>query len=69
MSTTIAEVTARLWHGLLAYAVKFGVVGLIGLVIDVALFNALRLGGSRIIQDRRGQGVAFLDEVNRELKT
>jgi putative flippase GtrA len=32
------------WEGLIAYAVKFGVVGLIGLVIDVALFNALRLG-------------------------
>lgn len=44
MSTSIAEVATRLWHGLLAYAVKFGVVGLIGLVIDVALFNALRLG-------------------------
>ncbi|MFF2274883.1 GtrA family protein [Agromyces sp. NPDC058126] len=44
MSTSIADVAARLWHGLLAYAVKFGVVGLIGLVIDVALFNALRLG-------------------------
>lgn len=39
-----AAVLARLWHGLLAYALKFGVVGLIGLVIDVALFNALRLG-------------------------
>lgn len=35
---------ARLWHGVVAYALKFGVVGLIGLVIDVALFNALRLG-------------------------
>ncbi|WP_245561698.1 GtrA family protein [Agromyces italicus] len=40
----LTELAARLWHGLLAYAVKFGVVGLIGLVIDVALFNALRLG-------------------------
>lgn len=39
-----ATALARLWHGLLAYALKFGVVGLIGLVIDVALFNALRLG-------------------------
>jgi putative flippase GtrA len=34
----------RLWNGLLAYALKFGVVGLIGLVIDVTLFNLLRLG-------------------------
>lgn len=39
-----AGLAARAWHGLLAYALKFGVVGLIGLVIDVALFNALRLG-------------------------
>ncbi|GAA1943180.1 GtrA family protein [Agromyces allii] len=35
---------ARAWDGLLAYLVKFGVVGLIGLVIDVALFNLLRIG-------------------------
>ncbi|MGQ7310494.1 GtrA family protein [Microbacterium arabinogalactanolyticum] len=34
---------ARIWHGLIAYAVKFGVVGLIGFFIDIALFNALRL--------------------------
>ena len=34
----------RLWNGVSAYAVKFGVVGLIGLVIDVTLFNLLRLG-------------------------
>ena len=40
-STTLV---GRLWHGTMAYAVKFGVVGLIGLVIDIALFNALRLG-------------------------
>ena len=44
MSTRLASAIERLWDGLLAYAVKFGVVGLIGLVIDVALFNALRLG-------------------------
>jgi putative flippase GtrA len=37
-------VLARAWDGLLAYALKFGVVGLIGLVIDVVLFNLLRLG-------------------------
>lgn len=47
--TTVAPdrqqgLAARAWHGLIAYALKFGVVGLIGLVIDVALFNALRLG-------------------------
>ncbi|WP_448809334.1 GtrA family protein [Agromyces bauzanensis] len=44
MTTRAASVLARLWHGLLAYAVKFGIVGLIGLVIDVTLFNLLRLG-------------------------
>jgi len=37
-------VLARVWGGLLAYVLKFGVVGLIGLVIDVVLFNLLRLG-------------------------
>ncbi|MGG7463956.1 GtrA family protein [Plantibacter sp. YIM 135347] len=35
---------SRLWYGIARYAVKFGVVGLIGFGIDVALFNALRLG-------------------------
>ena len=44
MSTPVGSALARLWHGLLAYLVKFGVVGLIGLVIDVVLFNLLRLG-------------------------
>lgn len=34
----------RIWRGLISYAVKFGVVGLIGFAIDIALFNALRLG-------------------------
>lgn len=46
MTTRAGTALARLWHGLLTYAVKFGVVGLIGLVIDVALFNLLRLGVS-----------------------
>ena len=44
MSNRFTSAIHRLWDSLLAYAVKFGVVGLIGLVIDVALFNALRLG-------------------------
>jgi putative flippase GtrA len=44
VSTRVGSALARLWHGFLAYAVKFGIVGLIGLVIDVTLFNALRLG-------------------------
>ncbi|WP_164863493.1 GtrA family protein [Agromyces sp. LHK192] len=38
------DLARRAWDGLIAYALKFGVVGLVGLVIDVALFNALRLG-------------------------
>lgn len=29
---------------LLRYAIKFGIVGLIGYIIDVGIFNALRLG-------------------------
>lgn len=44
MSTTVGSALAGLWHGLLAYALKFGVVGLIGYVIDVTLFNLLSLG-------------------------
>ena len=44
MTTPVGSALARLWHGLLAYLVKFGVVGFIGLIIDVALFNLLRLG-------------------------
>lgn len=44
MTSVAATALARLWHGLLAYAVKFGVVGLVGFVIDVTLFNLLRLG-------------------------
>ena len=44
MSTSTGSPLSRLWHGFLAYLVKFGVVGLIGLFIDVALFNLLRLG-------------------------
>jgi putative flippase GtrA len=44
VTTPVGSALARLWHGLLAYLVKFGVVGFIGLIIDVALFNLLRLG-------------------------
>ncbi|MGK9148871.1 GtrA family protein [Plantibacter flavus] len=34
----------RLWHGIAAYALKFGVVGLIGFGLDVLVFNLLRIG-------------------------
>lgn len=44
MPSTFRTLASRAWNGFLAYLVKFGVVGLIGLVIDVVLFNALRLG-------------------------
>lgn len=44
MASTFSGVVSRLWSGVLSYAVKFGVVGLIGMGIDVAIFNALILG-------------------------
>lgn len=44
MTVRTGDLLQRAWDGLIAYAVKFGVVGLVGLVVDVALFNALRLG-------------------------
>ena len=44
MPGTLRSLATRAWHGFLAYLVKFGVVGLIGFVIDIALFNALRVG-------------------------
>ncbi|MEA9984437.1 GtrA family protein [Subtercola sp. RTI3] len=34
----------RAWGGFLTYAVKFGVVGLAGMVLDVGIFNMLLLG-------------------------
>ena len=44
MSASLRTLASRTWHGFLAYLVKFGVVGVIGFVIDIALFNALRVG-------------------------
>jgi len=46
----------RLWHGLLRYALKFGVVGLVGLSVDVGVFNLLRLGAV-------GDGHFFSDPI------
>jgi putative flippase GtrA len=34
----------RLWELLLRYALKFGIVGLVGFFVDVGIFNLLRLG-------------------------
>ncbi|GAA0999299.1 MULTISPECIES: GtrA family protein [Subtercola] len=41
---TIKRLTQRLWDGFLTYALKFGVVGLLGMVLDVGIFNLLLLG-------------------------
>ncbi len=40
----IVKLIRFLWDRLVRYALKFGVVGLAGYFIDVAVFNALRLG-------------------------
>lgn len=44
MITRLLDLARVLWDRLVRYALKFGVVGLVGYVIDVGLFNALRLG-------------------------
>ncbi|GLI26109.1 hypothetical protein ARHIZOSPH14_03510 [Agromyces rhizosphaerae] len=44
MPASVRSALARAWHGVIAYALKFGVVGLLGLVVDVGVFNLLRLG-------------------------
>ena len=41
----LGALVSRAYHGLIAYALKFGVVGLGGYAIDVAVFNILRFGG------------------------
>jgi putative flippase GtrA len=41
---TLTGQLATLWEKILRYAVKFGVVGLIGFFLDVGIFNLLRLG-------------------------
>ena len=40
----IKAIALRAWNGMIRYALKFGVVGLIGFAIDVGIFNLLRLG-------------------------
>jgi putative flippase GtrA len=35
---------ARAWHSVLSYLVKFGIVGGLGFLLDVAVFNMLRVG-------------------------
>ena len=43
MTVTTTSVPKRIWTNLLSYFLKFGVVGLIGVGIDVGIFNLLRL--------------------------
>lgn len=43
MTTTSTSAFGRLWSNVLSYVVKFGVVGVIGLVVDVGIFNLLRV--------------------------
>lgn len=42
---SLRDLVTRAYHGLIAYALKFGVVGLLGYAIDVGLFNLLRFSG------------------------
>jgi putative flippase GtrA len=44
MNRRLRRTLSGLWTRVLGYVVKFGVVGLIGFVIDVGIFNLLRLG-------------------------
>lgn len=44
VSNRLTALVRRIWKGFFTYALKFGVVGLIGFVIDITLFNLLRLG-------------------------
>ena len=43
MTVTTPSYVRRAWTNLLSYFVKFGVVGLVGVGIDVGIFNLLRL--------------------------
>jgi putative flippase GtrA len=42
--TRLVNLVRVIWDKLVRYALKFGVVGLAGYVVDVGLFNLLRLG-------------------------
>lgn len=44
MTVTTPSLVRRAWTNVLSYFVKFGVVGLIGVGVDVGIFNLLRLG-------------------------
>ena len=38
------SLATRLWDGFLTYALKFGVVGILGMILDVGIFNLLLVG-------------------------
>lgn len=40
----LTDVVAYVYERLIRYALKFGVVGIVGFLVDVGVFNALRLG-------------------------
>jgi putative flippase GtrA len=44
LATPFSSGLAWLYDKLLRYALKFGIVGLLGYVVDVSIFNALSLG-------------------------
>jgi putative flippase GtrA len=43
MTLTTPSLARRAWMSMLSYVVKFGIVGLVGVGIDVGIFNLLRL--------------------------
>jgi putative flippase GtrA len=44
LASSISRALQYLYERLIRYALKFGVVGIVGFFIDVSIFNALRLG-------------------------
>lgn len=44
MFAKLADLSRLLWERLVRYALKFGIIGLLGYFVDVGIFNALRLG-------------------------
>lgn len=44
MLSRLSAIARYLWEKLVRYALKFGVVGLVGFFTDVGIFNLLRLG-------------------------
>ncbi len=51
IATTFAVLRVK-WEKIVAEAAKFGVIGLIALVIDVGLFNLLRVMGGEVFADK-----------------